>query len=307
MKRTNYPRKRTIWLLLCLVAWFAEPACRAETITWFCPLNSTNLTSKDAPMGGAFNFELGVFNGNFVPTSTNAEQWAANWVPAQRISYSEANKRFEGRFTVVNNNEPFTVGKAAYIWGFQTGSASSEWVLFRNPDWTWPAPNQMNPFGINWNADAATALCGSINASGSPFLMKAAAVTTWQQWRDTELAGEALNAPDQDPDLDGQSNLLEFVSGTRPRQAGAPPATSVEVVTSNSQKFQQITLSRQMNHLATLTVQVSPDLANWSSDPAATTVISETPAGLVVRDLTPIGSGGGSKRFMRLKAELSGP
>ena len=43
-----------------------------------------------------------------------------------------------------------------------------------------------------------------------------------------------------------------------------------------------------------------------SSALAATAVISDTPAALVVRDLTPIGSGA-AKRFMRLKAELPTP
>lgn len=298
--------ERTIFRLLCFVSWLAGAASHAETIKWFSPAGAVNLTGSDAAMGAAFNFELGVFNGNFVPTASNVAQWAANWVPAQRIAYNVPNKRFDGQFTVVNNNAPFTVGKAAYIWGFQTGAASSEWILFRNPDWTWPAPNPMDPFGIDWNAATATALIGSINAGGSPFLMKSAAVTTWQQWRDSELAGESQNGPNGDPDHDGTSNLLEFVFGTPPRQVGAPPATSVVIVTSNSQQFQQISIPRRMDRLAALTVQVSPDLTSWASGPAATLVISDTPAALVVRDLTPLGAGAPG-RFMRLKAELTAP
>ncbi len=298
--------KRTICRLLFFVSWLAGAACRAETIKWFSPAGAVNLTGSDAPMGAAFNFELGVFSGNFVPTAANVAQWAANWVPAQRIAYNVPNKRFDGQFTVVNNTAPFSVGKAAYIWGFQTGAAASEWILLRNPAWTWPAPNPMDPYGLDWNAPTATALIGSINAGGSPFLMKSATVTTWQQWRDTELVGEPLNGPNDDPDRDGRSNLLEFVFGTLPKQAGAPPATPVEIVTSNSQKFQQLTLPRRIDRLATLTLQVSPDLTNWTSGPAATVVISDTPAALVTRDLTPLGPGV-PKRFMRLKAELPTP
>ena len=297
---------RTFCRLLCSVTWLAGAACRAETIKWFSPAGAVNLTSFGGPMNAAFNFELGVFSGSFVPTAANVAQWATNWVPAQRLTYNVPNMRFDGQFTVVNNTAPFTVGKAAYVWGFQTGVASSEWILFRNPDWTWPAPNPMNPFGMDWNAATATALIGSINSDGSPFLMKSATVTTWQQWRDTELAGEPFNGANDDPDQDGLSNLLEFVFGTLPKQAAGPPATPVEIVTSNSQQFQQLSLPRRMDHLATLTVQVSPDLTSWAAGPSATLVISDTPAALVVRDLTPL-SPSAPKRFMRLKAELTAP
>jgi len=164
----------------------------------------------------------------------------------------------------------------------------------------------MDPTGLDWNVATATALIGSIGAVGSPFLMKSAAVTTWQQWRNTELAGEPLNGPDDDPDQDGRSNLLEFVFGSPPKQGGAPPATSLEVVSNNSQRFLQFAVPRRIDRLATLTVQVSSDLTSWTAGPAATVVISATPAALVTRDLTPISSGA-ANRFMRLKAELPTP
>ncbi len=292
---------KSCWLIW-VVGWLAISVSRAETIRWFSVTGSNNLTSVGPLMSGAFSFELGVFNGSFVPTAANAAQWAAHWVPARRVSYNGPNKRFDGQFTVVNNAAPFTVGKAAYVWGFQNGAASSEWILFRNPAWTWPAPNPMNPFGVDWDAASATAVIGSIDPDGSPFLMKSATVTTWQQWRDVELAGEPLNAPNDDPDRDGVSNLLEFVFATPPQQANAP-ATSSEIVTISSQKFLQITIPRRLDRLATLTPQVSPDLTNWASGPAVTTVISDTPAALVVRDLTPLAPGA-ARRFMRVKAEL---
>ena len=300
--------ERSIWRLVLFVSWLAGSASPAETITWFCAPDSTNLTNSNAPMSAAFNFELGVFKNNFVPTAANVAQWGTNWEPAQRVGYTATNKFFQGRFTVVNNTAPFTVGKAAYVWGFQTGAAASEWILLSDPDWTWPSSvsNPMNPFGIDWNVATATALIGSLNANGSPYLMKSASVTSWQQWRDTELVGEPLNGPNDDPDHDGGSNLVEFVFGTPPKQTGAPPATSLEMVTSNSQRFQQITVPRRTDRLATLTVQVSPDLTSWSSGPAVTAVISETPTSLVTRDLTPL-SAGAPKRFMRLKAELPSP
>ena len=299
--------------LLCFVSWLAGMDCRAEKIAWYSVAGSTNLTSAGVPMSAGFSFELGVFSGNFVPTAANTDQWAANWVPAQRVAYNGPNQRFDGQLTVEDNTAPFTVGKPAYIWGFQGGASSSEWILFRNPAWTWPAPAfPPSPFGRDWNAANATAIIGSIDADGSPFLMKSATVTAaspptlWQEWCDAELVGEPLSGPNDDPDQDGLSNLLEYVMGTPPKQAGAPTATAVEIVAVASQNFLEITIPRRIDHPATLTTQVSSDLSNWASGPTATEIVSNSPAALVVRDLTPLGSGA-PQRFMRLKAELPPP
>ncbi len=288
-------------------------ALRAETIYWYSVSGGNNLTSTGAPMSGGFRFELGVFKGSFVPTDANTADWVANWVPAQRVNYNATNQLFSGQFTVVNNLAPFTVGKAAYVWGFQGGVASSEWVLFRKSNWTWPRPNPLNPFGVVWDAKDATAVLGAIDADGVPFLMQSAEVTataspatSWAQWREVELAGESLDGPGDDPDRDGTVNLLEFVFGLPPLQAGAGPLTPVEIVERTGERYLQMTIPRRMDHPATLTVQVGPDLINWTSGATATTVVLDTPSGLVVRDLTPLGPGT-PRRFMRLLAALESP
>lgn len=288
-------------------------AARAETIYWYSAPAAENLTSSDLPMGAGFNFELGVFKGTFVPNDSNKSQWVANWVPAQRVTYNGPNQRYAGQYMVTNNTSPFTVGKTAYVWGFQGGTTASEWILFRASGWVWPAPNPLDPFGLDWNTASATAVLGTVTASGSLFLMKSAAVadiasppTTWAQWQAAELAGEARNGPGDDPDGDGTVNLLEYVFGTPPVQAGAPPQMIVQIVNVSGQWFQQVSIPRRVDHPATLTVQVSPDLTNWAAGPAATVVVSDTPSALVVRDLTPI-SPGAPQRFFRLKAELGTP
>ena len=303
--------KTTVSLILPVL--IAAAPVRAEKIAWYSDAAATNLTSYGQPMSGSFNFELGVFKGSFVPGESNKDQWVANWVPAQRAVYNGPNQRFAGQITVVNNTAPFTANKPAYVWGFQGGLASSEWILFRAPTWVWPVPNPIDPFGLDWNTAAASAVLGSVGATGSPFLMKSAAVsdvaspaTTWAQWQAAELAGEPLNGPQDDPDGDGVVNLLEYVFGTPPVQAGSPPQTPVELVNASGQWFQQISIPRRADHPATLTVEVSPDLTEWASGPAATVVVSDTPAALVVRDLTPV-EPGMPQRFMRLKAELATP
>lgn len=301
--------------LLLSLGWLAATGVRAERLYWYSVAGSGNETSAGLPMDAGFNFELGVFSGSFVPSLTNKAEWAANWVPAQRVSYHTADQQFAGLFTVVDNVAPFTVGKAAYVWGFQGGVTSSEWILFRKSTWTWPKQeaDPPNPIIFYWNAATATAVLGTIDADGVPFLMRSAAVidavsppTTWQQWGAVELAGEPRNGPNDDPDGDGTSNLLEFVFGTPPQRAGAPPFTPVEIVTVGAERFMQIALPRRMDHVATLTVQVAPDLTSWTEGPAFTAVVSNTPSALVVRDLTPL-MPGVARRFMRLKAELPPP
>ena len=79
-----------------------------------------------------------------------------------------------------------------------------------------------------------------------------------------------------------------------------------EVVTLAGQRYLQITIPRRSDHPALLTVEVSSDLTTWNSGPTFTEVVSDTPAALVVRDLTPLGTGT-PRRFMRLHAELPAP
>lgn len=279
---------------------------RGENINWFSDAGKTNLDSSGAAMNAGFRFELGVFDGGFVPNAGNLAEWASHWQPVQRVSYNPSTSRFAAVFTVSGNPPPFISGATAYVWGFRGSPSSSEWILFRHGDWEWPVPNPLSPFPLEWNASAATPVIGEILASGSPFLMKSAAVTNaappttiWVQWRADQLAGEPLDEPGDDPDDDGSPNLLEFVFGTDPRVANAPVATPVALVSGHV----QITIPRRIDHPATLVVEVSGDLANWQSGPAHTETVSNTVTSLVVRDLTPFG-GANPKRFLRLRAVL---
>lgn len=306
---------KQLWLG-CVVGLLCTSVARANRIYWYALAGPANLTQAGVPMDGAFNFELGVFKNGFVPTPANRSQWAANWVAAQRLAYQAVSGDFSGLFPVVSNTTPFVAGTAAYVWGFQGGVGSSEWILYRNAGWTWPSPNPMNPNPIYWDTSAATALIGTLNTTdlqGQPVLMRSATVsdaappsTTWSQWQAAELAGEPLNGPTDDADHDGTVNLLEFVFGSPPRQSSPPPLTPLTIVTVDGLKFLQIRIPRRIDHPAVLTVQVSSALKTWDSGAAATVVVEDSPAALVVRDLTPIGSGT-APRFMRVTAALVTP
>lgn len=294
--------------------WLGGQLCLATEIHWFSAANQTNLTSSNAQLDGGFRFELGAFANGFVPSQANMADWVANWRPAAdsggataRTAYQTGFRRYEGVFAVDSNAAPFAVGAAAYVWGFRGGVGTSEWVLFRNATWTWPQASSGGPpgFPLEWEAKDASAILGTIHSSGSPFLIQSAAVTlaspptTWEQWKAEELSGEAQNGPDDDPDGDGVSNLLEYVFGLPPKQAGPPPDTPVALVDG----YLRMTVPRRADHSsAVLTVEVSPDLVNWYSGAGQTVVVSNTAAALVVRDATAAPVPG--SRFMRLRATL---
>ena len=293
---------RRLWKCLSMIAAVTAGLADAETINWYSAANRTNHDSTGALMNSAYQFQLGVFTSGFVPTAANASQWATFWVSAQSTPYNATTKAFDSNFTVTANTAPFSVGAKAYVWGRRTGTANDEWILFRHSSWTWPAPNPMNPFPVAWSAASANeVVLGSINAGGSPFFMKSTAMVSYSQWRNSQLAGEMLSAPNDDADHDGSPNLLEFIFGTSPTQAGAPTPTPCSFVDISGQKFLQIAIPRLQNHLAMVSVEVSGDLVNWNSGNSHTSELSNTPEVIVVRDLLPSGPGLPT-RFMRARA-----
>ncbi len=139
-------------------------------------------------------------------------------------------------------------------------------------------------------------------SSGSPFLMKSARSQTFTQWQVEQLTGEPLDGPGDDPDGDGSSNLLEFVFGTPPKSAGPATVTPVALVAGHA----QITIPRRPDRPARLTVEVSGNLSDWQSGPAATQLVDDEVAAMIVRDLVPIDPVH-PRRFMRIKAEPAAP
>lgn len=275
----------------------------AETISWFSNANQTNLDHDDLVMDAGFHFELGVFSASFEPTNRNIAKWSTYWTPADSTVYNAATKRFADQFQVTNNNSPFLVGTKAWIYGFRVTPTGTDMLLFRSTAWTWPAPNLMNPFALEWKISAVNeVVLGSVNTGGSPFLMKSAAVQFFGQWQTEFLTGEPLNGPADDPDEDGTSNLLEFVFGSPPEVAGLPPAVTLTL----SAGYSQISIPRRIDRPADLTVEVSGNLTDWQSGPAVTETVVDGAEAWIVRDLTPVGPAHPT-RFMRLKVVTPAP
>ena len=255
-------------------------------------------------MAADFRFELGVFSAGFTPTAANKSQWSSHWAAAQRVAYHPTTGIYTGEFTVTSNTEPFTVGAAAWVWGFRGDYSSGEWLLFRKTSWTWPAPDPFNPFPLLWSAtEAGSVVLGTVGSTG----LRSSAVsealpplTTWAVWQEVELSATSQNAPGDDPDHDGASNLLEFVLGTDPLRPGPMPSLTLSTIMVSGQPHLQASVPRRADHPATLTLELSSNLSGWSSGPAFVETISDTPGALVLRDRTVLGAA----RFARLRATL---
>jgi len=257
-------------------------------------------------MDAGFQFQLGVFTSGFVPDNSNMSDWSSHWVPAQTTAYNSTTKSFTSDFIVTHNVSPFVVGAKGYIWGRKTTALDSEWILMRSTNWTWPSPDPtgMSPFNLNWNFPLANeVLLGSVHSSGSPFLMKSEMIESYDQWKNSKLAGALLDGPNHDPDQDGRSNLVEFAFGTLPLQADSVSSETADLTGVSGEKYLQITVPRIRNHLAAVSVEVSGDLQNWYSGTGHMVEVENTPDFLIVRDLTPFGPGM-PRRFMRAKAEI---
>ncbi|MEN9974139.1 MAG: hypothetical protein RLZZ282_145 [Verrucomicrobiota bacterium] len=307
-----------IRFLLCAY-WFVACLAHAQTtIFWSSDGKHTNVTSTGAAFDGRFKFELGVFAAPFVPTKDNTGEWAAHWRTVSlkcRTTYNPNTWMVVASFTPTNNDAPFVANAPAYIWGFRGDALSAEWILFRKSSWKWPdasssPPSSSPPSPTSWLVqEADTVVLGALHASGSPFLMQSAAVTharppdtSWLQWQADDLAGVVLNGPQDDPDRDGVSNLLEFVFGTSPMESGVMPVLPLAVVGGHV----QITVPRRIDRPAALTVEVSSDLKNWQSGSGATTEEANTLAAWMVRDQSVLGAAH-PRRFIRLKVEPIAP
>ena len=302
-------------MTVVLAVGIASP-CHAERIHWYGPTFKTNVTSTGELIDQEMAFELGLFTDGFVPTAENAAEWTSHWLAAQRANYSTEGDFFTGKFVVDQASSPFTGGKQAYIWGFRGGVGSSEWILLKKDTWKWPvlAADQgvvaRDPLSaLEWNAAEATAIVGTLQPASVPYLMRTTGIsnavppkTSWNEWARIQMNGENRNGMMQDPDGDGVNNLMEYVFGTSPTKADKSPSMPLELVTSGSDQFLQVTIPRRSDHTAKLTVEVSSDLINWYSGTDKTVTVSDGPSGLVVRDLEPHRPDR-PKRFVRVKAE----
>ena len=134
----------------------------------------------------------------------------------------------------------------------------------------------------------------------------------YDAWRaahftDAEFTNDLVSGPNADPDGDGIPNLLEYALGLDPKTANVGGLPQPQIVTVNGQDYLSMTVAKpQTASDVTYSAEVSGDLLSWDSSPAdvSTTVQPNTPAGfdtLTFQDQTPMGTGNGGRRFLRLR------
>ncbi len=130
-------------------------------------------------------------------------------------------------------------------------------------------------------------------------------------WRYSKFGEDANNSSiggyEADPDGDGASNLMEYALGLDPLMPSVERLPRAGLTTMSGSTYLTLTYSYPANISGVVfQVEVSTDLMNWLSDPAAAAIQSETVADnirtLMVRDSKPVTPG--EMRFMRLKVTL---
>ncbi len=156
---------------------------------------------------------------------------------------------------------------------------------------------------------AMTATNGT--GTSNPATLAVTVVAPYQAWENkyftaAEQGNAAVSGPNATPAGDGMSNLLKYALGLNPKQngVGSLPRTGSTIV--GSQSYLSLTYVRSLAATdLTYTVEVSGDMATWSSGANATATVSTTNSAdgtmqtVVVRDLT--AQSGAAKRFLHLK------
>jgi hypothetical protein len=178
---------KTCTLLLTLAALLTSPLVKGSGVGWgSSPFDTQFLySSTGSLLDDSFVFELGTF-GSFVPTSSNIDQWQANWnlldrAEAPAVSgwnsgaqYFTSSFTFETDGTVsgLSGSSIFTTGQQAYLW-VQSGE---EWALVTdntvgstaNDIWQLPNPGDDLAQPLTWSLNTATtAIIGGVNGTQS--------------------------------------------------------------------------------------------------------------------------------------------
>ncbi len=220
-------------------------------------------------------------------------------------------------FDVVRSNVPIVTGQTALLAVKITFGAQDRFDLFVNPPslggtapaspdatWTTTGATDINFHTLLYSGGTTGANQSSIDeirwgqsfADVTPIF---APVEMWRLSRFGSAAATGNAAPAADPDGDGLSNALEYSLGTEPLIASSGAFFAPTFTNISGENY--LTLEVPKNSTATdttFTIEVSPDLVQWFSGPAYTTIMANTPALLRVRDNVP--RTGAARRFIRL-------
>jgi hypothetical protein len=219
----------------CLAAALAAEVTAGQ-LAWSLPFTEAHrLSDGTTPIPAGTVFQLGVFEGSFVPNSGNQSEWSAHWRAADFTTLVEISglTGLGGDYTPNGNPPPYSAGKQMYVWGvhLKTDGSSEQW-LATSTTWQVPSANPVElPVYIDID-DATTLLLGTADSTAGTIRMQALTAGAslpliyGSTWRDhyfnaTEIANPGISGWQADPDYDGLGNALEFLMGTDPRDTGS--------------------------------------------------------------------------------------
>jgi hypothetical protein len=190
--------KKHILLSLVIATLGAGTSVQGSGVSWSSGFNQTFIDSHGNPLDSLFAFELGTFSSGFVPTSSNLDQWAANWqllsradttnthwVPDDPIFGAFYDNGFSfnssGQVNGLAGSDVFVTGEQAYVWVF----SNNEWALVtdnspgvdENDIWRLPNPADISGFPLNWELqNADTAVFGAVNPVSNAFRLQTAVI-----------------------------------------------------------------------------------------------------------------------------------
>ncbi len=190
---TIRPHLKALALAVTLLLGFSTSS-HADTINWGDSVGNTVLFSAGAPLNDSVVFQLGTF-GSFVPTTSNMDQWSANWhvfdqaVAPSTSGWNSSEGFFSSTATVNSDGTSssglspysFQQGEQAYIWAFspdQSLANGGEWALVTNDaatdtnpanNWLMPSATDQTVLPLDWRIDGATdVIFGGLNSVQGP-------------------------------------------------------------------------------------------------------------------------------------------
>ncbi|MGI9242763.1 MAG: hypothetical protein ACR2RV_18345 [Verrucomicrobiales bacterium] len=279
--------------------WCAPVAVAGTTIGFGSSVGATNITSYGGLVDESFMFQLGTFEGGFIPTAQNTDLWLQSWreasdVEGQPLQGNTAPYRtdelggvfppgmrvnsFTSSVTLDHNTPPFDLGGQLYIWGYNRRAlpGSAEWILISDPSWIWPDGSSNLPAASYSVSRATIAVLGEIQGDG--FEMMTAAVTVpgssaefYEGWLHANFSAGVLGDPGlelevwgdhADPDEDGLSNLMEYFIAGDPQ--AAEPVEPLAMLEVNGDEI-SVEFRQSLSAVGVVgQVEWSDDLSTWS-------------------------------------------
>jgi hypothetical protein len=306
------------------------------TIAFGSSVGATNLVSSGGVMHDGFVFQLGTFDGGFIPAAGNTDFWLGAWRPASDregeplvgniAAYLTQDlgdgfpagfrvNSFSSSVTLDHNEPPFDLGGQLYIWGYDQRATpgAAEWILISDPTWIWPDGSSNQPAASYAVSGATISVVGEIKGDG--FEMQTAAVTVpdssagfYEGWLAANFTEGVLGNPAlelevwgefADPDRDRLSNLMEYFTGNDPNAAATTDVLSQPEISGDdiTVEFRQSLSAIGVSGL----VEWSTDLQSWSRQGIVQEAAGEDATHATLRASWPIGEA--SKAFFRLTVQ----